>query len=90
MNSRPDWPNVPPSWPPSGSPLETERRLTRLEMGTDQHGRRLDSHDTKHDHQEIWNKAVAIALAGLASGLAHAKAGDLVDFLLALLKGFKP
>ena len=90
MNSRPDWPNVPPSWPPSGSPLETERRLTRLEMGADHHGRRLDSHDTKHDRQEIWNKAVAIALAGLASGLAHATAGDLVDFLLALLKGFKP
>lgn len=90
MTSRHDWPSVPPSWPPSGSPLETERRLTRLEMGTDHHGRRLDSHDTKHEHQEVWNKAVAIALAGLASGLAHAKAADLVDFLLALLKGFKP
>lgn len=90
MTSHPDWPNAPPSWPPSGSPLETERRLTRLEMGTEHHGRRLNSHDTKHEHQEIWNKAVAIALAGLASGLAHAKAADLVDFLLALLKGFKP
>ncbi len=90
MNSRPDWPNVPPSWPPSGSPLETERRLTRLEMGTEQHGHRLDDHDAKHGQQDLWNKAVAIALAGLASGLAHTKAADVADFLLALLKGFKP
>lgn len=90
MTSHPDWHSARPSWPPSGSPLETEHRLTRLEIGTEHHGRRLDGHDTRHEHQEVWNKAVALALAGLASGLAHAKAGELADFALALLKGFKP
>ena len=79
----------PPSWPYQPHGLETEHRLTKVEMASEHHGRKLDHHHTKHEHQDIWNKGFSVALLGLASGLAHAKAGEVVETFLALLKGFK-
>lgn len=83
-----------PPWlsasPPTGHPLETERRLTTLEIVTDAHGQGLEEHASRHGAQDVWNKAFTVALLGLGSGLAHAKAGDLIEFAVALLKGFKP
>ena len=79
----------PPSWPyPHG--LETEHRLTVVEMKAETHGRQIEKHGEKHEHQDIWNKAFSVALLGLASGLAHAKAGEVVETAIALLKGLRP
>lgn len=90
MTSRrasPPWPSVSP---PTGHPLETERRLTTLEIVTDAHGRDLDEHASRHAGQDVWNKAFTVALLGLGSGLAHAQAGNLIELVVGLLKGFKP
>jgi hypothetical protein len=79
----------PQSWPyPHG--LETEHRLTKVEMVAEHHGRKLDHHDSRHEHQDIWNKGFSVALLVLASGLAHAKAGEVVETVLALLRGLRP
>ena len=80
----------PPSWPYQPHGLETEHRLTVVEMAAEHHGKRLDNHATKHEHQDIWNKAFSVALLGLASGLAHAKAGEVVETFLTLLRGLRP
>lgn len=79
----------PQSWPyPHG--LETEHRLTQVEMQAETHGRQIDRHSEKHEHQDIWNKAFSVALLGLASGLAHAKAGEVVETFLTLWRGLRP
>lgn len=75
---------------PPGHALETERRLTTLEIVSEDHGQKIDRHSGKHEAQDVWNKGFSVALLGLASGLAHAKAGDLIDFALALFRGWRP
>lgn len=67
-----------------------ENRLTRLELGQEGHGSRLDEHEERHDSQDIWNKAFSLALAGLGAGLMHAKADGLAEFAAAFLKALKP
>ena len=83
--------NLPP-WLPQSQPhgLETERRLTTLEITQERDGERIDNHATKHDHQDVWNKAFTVALMGLGSGLAHAKLPELIEVCRQLWKGFKP
>lgn len=80
---------LPPSWPPSQPPwphgLETESRLTRLEVRTEDHGEALEKHETRHDGQDVWNKGFTVALAGLAAGVAHSKAGDWIEVARAVL-----
>ena len=80
----------PPSWPYQSHGLETEHRLTVVEMKAEHHGRQIDKHAERHETQDIWNKAFSVALLGLASGLAHAKAGEVVETAIALLKGLRP
>lgn len=79
-----------PSWPSQPHGLETEHRLTRLEVVSEDHGETLDNHAERHADQAIWNRGFSVALAGLAAGLAHAKADNLADFLTALLRGLRP
>lgn len=67
-----------------------ERRFTTLEIASEDHSERLDEHETRHDNQDVWNKGFSVALAGLAAGLAHAKADNLAELLAALLKVWKP
>jgi hypothetical protein len=69
--------------------LQTEGRLTKLEVKTDTHEETIHKHTKRHDDQDIWNKAFTIALAGLSAGLAHAKASDLLDLALSLLQRLK-
>lgn len=83
-------PSPQPSWHYHDLELQRERRLTRLEIVTEDHGETLDTHATKHDEQAVWNRAFSVALAGLTAGLAHAKADGLADFLAHLLKALKP
>lgn len=77
----------PPSWQHA---LQTEQRITRLEVSTEDHTETLEEHEKRHDDQDIWNKGFTVALAGLAAGLAHAKAGDLLDLLIAVFTRLKP
>lgn len=80
----------PHDWTPSPSPLQhhlhTESRLTRLEVTSEQHGETIEDHTGKLHSQDVWNKGFTVALAGLGSGLAHAKAGDVIDLLLTVLR----
>ena len=85
--SRQDWQQSPSHWP---HVLETERRLTPLELTSEHQGKTLEKHTEKHDAQDVWNKGFTIALAGLSSGLLHAKANDLIEAALGLLKVWKP
>ena len=89
MSYHPDWPPSPYTSQPHG--LETERRLTRLEVTTEGHGESLEeigetveTHTDKHQEQAVWNRGFTVALAGLGAGLAHAKAPEIVELLLAL------
>jgi len=75
------WPPWQPPSPPHG--LETEHRLTKLEV-------RTDGHEKRHDLQDAWNKGFTIALISLGSGVAHSKAGDLVEWATLLLSGLRP
>ena len=84
----PDLPPGPPPSQPHG--LETERRLTRLEMTSEDHEESIEAHSKRHDDQDTWNKGFMVALAGLGAGLAHAKATDFLDVIITLLKRFKP
>lgn len=86
------WHESPPPWHHQSQPhgLETEHRLTKLEVRTDDHGHRLKSHAELHQAQDLWNKGFSIALIGVSAGLAHAKAGEVMEFLFALYKGLKP
>ena len=77
-----------PSW--HSHELQTESRLTRLEIVQEEHDEAIDAHSSKHDEQAVWNRAFSVALAGLTAGLAHAKADGLADFLAHLLKALKP
>ena len=81
----------PPSWlfHPEPDEILTERRLTRLEIVQEDHAETLDVHASKHDEQALWNRAFSVALAGLAAGLAHAKADGIAEFLSAFLKAWK-
>ena len=63
--------------------------MTKLEVKTDTHGEKIEKHTKRHDEQDIWNKAFAIALAGLSAGLAHAKASDVLDLALSLFQRLK-
>lgn len=63
---------------PTGRPIETEHRITTLEIKTSRH-------EERHDTQDTWNKAFAIALAGLSAGLAHSKADEWAGVLHSLL-----
>lgn len=86
------WQNSPPPWPHQSPPhgLETEHRLTKLEVHTEDHGRRLKTHAELHDAQDLWNKGFSIALIGVSAGLAHAKAGEVMGFLFELYRGLRP
>ena len=88
MNS---WEHDSPSSPHASwhHALQTEGRLTKLEVKTDTHGEKIEKHTKRHDEQDIWNKAFAIALAGLSAGLAHAKASDVLDLALSLFQRLK-
>ena len=84
----------PPSWQPSPQDsslaLNTEHRLTRLEMAHEKTEGRLESHDKQLRSQEIWNKAFTVALLILGSGLAHSKLPEWLEIILLLWKGSKP
>lgn len=83
--------DLPPSHLPSWQhALETEGRLTRLEVTSEDHSEQIETHEQRHDDQDTWNKGFSIALAGLGAGLAHAKAGDLLELIVTLLQRFKP
>ena len=69
--------------------LQTEGRLTKLEIQTETHEEQIEGHEKRHDDQDTWNKGFAIALAGLGAGLAHAKASDVLDLVLSLLQRLK-
>jgi len=69
--------------------LQTEGRLTKLEVKTETHSEKIEKSAKRHDDQDTWNKAFTIALAGLSAGFAHAKASDLLDLALSLLQRFK-
>lgn len=75
-------PSQPPSWPHG---LETENRLTKLEVMSEDHSETLDEHQERHETQDTWNKAFTVALAGLAAGVAHTKAGDWISLVQSLL-----
>jgi len=51
---------------------------------------RTDGHEKRHDMQDAWNKGFAIALISLSTGVAHSKAGDLVEWATLLLSGLRP
>ena len=65
-------------------------KLTRLQVEQEQLTETVDDHANKHEAQDVWNKAFTLALLGLGSGLAHAKAGEIVDLLQGLWKVFRP
>ena len=65
-------------------------KLTRLQVEQEQLTETVDGHTERHDAQDTWNKAFTLALGGLASGLAHAKAGELIELLQELLRVFRP
>ena len=79
-----------PQWPPPSHGLETERRLTTLEIRQADHSETIEDHGVKHSAQDVWNKAFTLALMGLGSGLAHAKAGEVMEALQVFLKVFRP
>jgi hypothetical protein len=88
MTSQPqNWPPWQPQSPPHG--LETEHRLTKIEITQERDSGRIDHHEEKHDHQDVWNKAFTVALMGLGSGLAHAKLPELIEVARQLWKGFR-
>ena len=68
----------------------TEHRLTRLEVGQEDHSSQIEDHAEKHSAQDVWNKGFSVALLGLSAGLAHAKADGLAEFLAHFLKALKP
>jgi len=70
--------------------LETEHRLTKLEASAEDHHHRLKTHAEMNEAQDLWNKGFSIALIGVSAGLAHAKAGEVMEFLFALYKGLRP
>jgi hypothetical protein len=70
--------------------LQTEGRLTKLEVQTESNEGKIESHEKRHDEQVTWNKGFAIALAGLGAGFAHSKAGDLLELIITLLQRFRP
>lgn len=70
--------------------LEREHRLTKAEMRIDCLSDRAQKSDQRHENQDVWNKGFTVALIGLASGLGHAKAGELASFLTELLRGLRP
>ena len=70
--------------------LQTENRLTRLEISSESHGDQIEDHEQRHDDQDVWNKGFTVALAGLGAGLAHAKAGDVLELIVTLLQRFRP
>lgn len=91
----------PPSLPPwqqiSHLDLQTEHRLTRIEMTTESHTGVLEAHTEKHERhgkfqsdQETTNKALWLAILGLASGYAHGRMSEVADLALALFKGLRP
>lgn len=69
--------------------LQTESRITRLEITTEDQGETLEEHEQRHDDQDAWNKGFMVALAGLGAGLAHAKAADFLEILIGLLQRLK-
>jgi hypothetical protein len=69
--------------------LQTEGRLTRLEVTSEDHEEKIGDHDDKHDAQDVWNRGFTLALAGLGAGLMHAKAGDVLGIALELLARFR-
>lgn len=69
--------------------LQTEGRITRLEVSTEDHAEQLETHEKRHDEQDVWNRGFVVAMAGLTAGLAHAKAGDLLDIAISLLQRLK-
>jgi hypothetical protein len=78
------------SWPPHWQhTLETDRRLTKVELQADGHAKKIETHEKRHDDQDTWNKAFTVALAGLSAGIMHAKASDILDLALSLLQRFK-
>lgn len=74
---QPNWPQWPQPSRPHG--LETEHRLTKLEV-------RSEVHEKRHDQQDGWNKMFTISLLGLGSGLAHAKVPEIIEAFLGLWK----
>jgi hypothetical protein len=51
---------------------------------------RTDGHEKRHDLQDTWNKGFTIALISLGSGVAHSKAGELIETAAQLLRGWTP
>ena len=79
-------PSHQPSWQHA---LQTEGRITRLEVTSEDHKEQLGDHEKRHDEQDVWNRGFVVAMAGLTAGLAHAKAGDLLDLAISLLQRLK-
>ena len=78
-----DWPQ------PSADPMQTEHRLTRLEVVTDEHGRNHDEHfETSVAHRDRLNlhERLILTLAGILSILLQ----DKFPKLAALIKGAMP
>lgn len=72
-----NWQRLPQPSRPHG--LETEHRLTKLEV-------RYEVHEKRHDQQDSWNKVFTISLLGLGSGLAHAKVPEIIEIILRFWK----
>lgn len=81
-----DSPSSPHRWQHD---MQTEGRITRLEVTAEDHTEQLESHETRHDTQDVWNRGFTIALAGLSAGLAHAKANDVLSLALEFLQRLK-
>ncbi len=92
------WQPSPPPWPQiSPLDLQTENRLTRVEIATETHAETLEDHEERHEQhgkfrneQETTNKALWLAILGLASGYAHGRMSEVADLALALFKGLRP